>query len=140
VGVREQVRRLERQVRGACFPPPKPDERCPRCGRVELQEPDVEQLLTLASPAWTGDDATAAYLALCAGRAWLCWCPGCSRLVPAGRHDPDWPRQFGESDYGPGFCRHLRDLDLLRRVEVFHIEAALPGSKTWKLPDIEKIK
>jgi hypothetical protein len=49
--------------------------------------------------------------------------------VPAGQHDPDWPRQWGASDYSPGFDRHLRDLDLLRAVQTFLAEAALADSR-----------
>jgi hypothetical protein len=130
MGVREQVARLEQRVRAdGLLAPPEPDDRCPGCGQLGLQEPDKEQLLTLASPAWSGEDATSAYLTLCLGRAWLCWCPACSRLVPAGHHGPTWSQEFGSGDYSPGFCRHLRDLDLLRKVQDFHADAALPGSK-----------
>jgi hypothetical protein len=49
--------------------------------------------------------------------------------VPAGQHDPDWPRQWGASEYSPGFCRHLRDLHVLRAVQTFLAEAALADGK-----------
>jgi hypothetical protein len=49
--------------------------------------------------------------------------------VPAGHHDPGWAREFGTSNYSPGFCRHLRDLRLLRAVQTFHAEAALADSE-----------
>jgi hypothetical protein len=128
MGVRDQLARLEKKVRGTCLLPAEADDRCPRCGQSGLREPTAEQLLPPDGPAWaTADEAAAAYAALCAGRAWLCWCSSCG-LVPAGQHDPDWPRQWGASDYSPGFGRHLRDLDLLRAVQTFLAEAALADS------------
>jgi hypothetical protein len=52
VGVRERVVRLEERVRAdTSLSPPGPDDRCPRCGRTDLAEPDVEQLLSLAAVA-----------------------------------------------------------------------------------------
>src|SRR5262249_21160979 len=81
--------------------------------RRGLKEPDREQLETLG--AWSTADLGAAGAALCSGRAaYLCWCPGCQRLVTAGRHDSDWRRQFWDEDESPAFLRHVRDLGLLR--------------------------
>jgi hypothetical protein len=129
MGVRERLAKLERRVRGVCPPPAEEPDHCPCCGQAGLREPTIAELLPEAGPAWkTAAEATATYLALCGGRAWLCWCQNCG-LVPAGHHDPDWPRQFGASDYSPGFERHLRDLFLLRAMQTFLAEAALANGK-----------
>jgi hypothetical protein len=110
VGVRERVVRLEERVRAdTSLSPPEPDDRCPRCGRTDLREPDKEELLTLASPAWTVPDLEAADAELSTSisspYACLAWCPVCARLVVVRTED------VGLEEYPP---RHERDRQLLR--------------------------
>src|SRR5262245_49892235 len=90
MGVRDQLARLERQVReDKLLAPPEPEDRCPSCGRADLAEPDVEQLLTLAD--WSVEDLEAADEELSASisspYACLAWCPICARLVVVRAED-----------------------------------------------------
>jgi hypothetical protein len=107
MGVREQLARLERQVRAdTSLSPPEPDDRCPRCGRQGLADPDREQLLTLLE--WSVADLEAADAELGASLsspyACLAWCPGCGRLVVVMAEE-----------VGLGYPpRHERDRRLLR--------------------------
>jgi hypothetical protein len=109
MGVREQLARLERQVRAdTSLSPPEPDDRCPRCGRTDLREPDREQLLTLLE--WSVADLEAADEELGASisspYACLAWCPACVRLVVVMAEE-----------VGLGYPpRHERDRGLLRHL------------------------
>jgi hypothetical protein len=76
--------------------------------------PDEPQLLTLAT--WPTAEGMAAEAALCQWAACLLWCPTCARLVTAGRHDPDWRRQFWANDIGIGLATNIWHMQLLREL------------------------
>jgi hypothetical protein len=85
--------------------------------------PDAAQLETLAT--WPPAEGMAAEAALCQWAACLLWCPTCGRLVTAGRHDPDWRRQWWGHAIGPGLATNIWHMQLLR--ELADPAPAAPG-------------
>jgi hypothetical protein len=81
----------------------------------------------------TGEELSRAYGALLGGigppppqphaRARLMWCPGCTKLVPAGAYPPLWRTIITEGktrpeDAPPGLLRNKRDEALLKLVRI----------------------
>jgi hypothetical protein len=114
VTIKRRLARLEKAA--ATLPQPGPvGDHCPRCGGAELPDPGAAEFETLAD--WHWQHLQPLYEELAQRAARLAWCPACQCIVPAGRHDPDWRRQFWEQCAGPGLQRNILDLKLIRSVE-----------------------
>jgi hypothetical protein len=110
------ARRLARLEAAARVVPavPEPEaERCRRCGgEVRHAEGSEAESILL----WQDKELQATLDDLVYNARRLMWCQACQRIVTAGKHDPDWQRQFWERDESLEFQEHLDHCDLLRRL------------------------
>jgi hypothetical protein len=89
-------------------------ERCPKCQGTDLTEPGDEQART--AEEWPTAEVLRVYQEIAQRASRLAWCQTCRRLVPVGKQDPDWRRQFWEGCEGPELQRNMAHLIFLRAV------------------------
>jgi hypothetical protein len=119
----------------ALAPPPAEPNPCPHCGVAGLVDPGDDEHLTLL--AMTAEELRALRDGLgygpCPPGGWkarLMWCPGCERLVPAGRYRREWDLKYlggcTKEEAGPEMWRNYTDRRLVHDVYIFRATGRWP--------------